>query len=156
MKLDTKIFLSDGTLVNDSFSDGLYRAIVNGVNFCGSTREDLLKAIGFFFSTYTSNSDVIVERPLAERMRNVLFGKNTLEERQKAFAILDDLSNNPIASQTVSYIKTKPTSFGATYLTKILGKSDFSYVTPVEISETVPSILHKAELLKELAERVSI
>lgn len=156
MNADTKIFLSDGTPVLDYFYDGLYRAVIDGMNFCSATRSGLAKAVGFFFSTYTSDCKVEKEPSLVEKMIAVLSSKATLDIKQKALNVLESLPDDASASQIVAKIKNKPVSFGALYLTKVLGKKDFSHVTHVEISEVVPSVLHRAELLKELGERVSI
>ncbi len=156
MTADTKIFLSNGLLIEDTFSDGMYRAIVNGSNFCSPTREGLLAALGFFFSVYTADEPVKEpEIPLAVKMCGILFGLYPLEDRQKAFKTLEGMTEDAAASQAVAYIKRKPASFGATYLTRILGKQDFAQVTAVDISENVPSVVHRAELLDELGERLT-
>ncbi len=156
MNLDTKIFLSDGTPVVDYFSDGLYRTVVNGRNFCSSTRDGLVKALGYFFSVHIDDCVVEKEPSIIERMIAVLSSKATLDRKQRALEVLESFPDDSTASQIVAKIKNKPVSLGALYLTKALGKKDFSHITSVEISEVVPNIIHKADLLKELGERVSI
>ncbi len=129
MTPETKIFLNSGVQIEDTYVEGMYRATVGGNNFCSTTREGLLSALGFFFSVYTSEEPVKeIEIPLSIKMCDILFGKNSLEERQKAFKTLESLSEDSVASQAVSYIKRKHASFGAAYLTKILGKSDFASI----------------------------
>jgi hypothetical protein len=156
MNPDTKIFLSDGTLIIDSFSDGLYRAVVNGMNFCSATRVGLVKAIGYFFSIYVDDCIIQEEQSVVDKMKAILSSKATLDIKQNALTVLESLIDDASASQIVAKIKSKPVSLGASYITKALGKQDFSHVTHVEISEIVPNILHKAELLRELGERVRI
>lgn len=157
MKEDTKIFINGGVLVDPKFYDGMWRVSVEGKNFYSPTKEGLLSALGFFYSAYTSDEPIREPEPTpAQKLWIRLTTSSSLEEKQQALKGLERLPDDQLASQTVATIKRKPTSFGASYLTKVLNKSDFVYVTHIEISENVGSVIHRAELLQELGERIKV
>jgi hypothetical protein len=156
---EPNIFLYTGKQIETSFTDGMYRAAVEGNNFCSGNLKGLIDAISFFHSIYVTTDPVIVpEKPLVQKLGEILAGNSSLEDKQRAFFQMESLAiqGNQIASRTVAEIKTKPVSFGAACVVRWAGKKDLAEVTSVEISSLVADVVHRAELLKELSNRISL
>jgi len=150
------VFLYTGLQIKPEFKEGMWRAWVLGSNYCSASFSGLLETIGFFHSIYTSFEEVkTIPDPVAEAIF-VLSDSVSLVERQKALRKLEGLSAFPFASEAVGKIKSKRTSFGASYITRCLGKRDFSEVDSHEIFDLVPDIIHREELIRELSERVKL
>ncbi len=156
---DPRIFLYTNKEVVPNFSDGMYRTVVDGRSYCSGSLSGLIDAVGFFHSIYVTTDPVPVpERSESLILIDKLCGDLPLEEKQRAFRRLGRLALNSDshAMQVVSFIKAKPISFGASIVTKWSGAKDFSEVSHVFISDTVGDIIHRAELLNELADRISL
>lgn len=149
-----KIFLYCGEEIPVTFSDGLYRAKVGDRNYCSILFSGLMICIGYFHSIYTSFDKECPVLSVVHSSISTLLSSNILEYRQNALQTLRSYPDDPDAAAVVGGIERKHTSFGATYITRCLGKKDFSSVTVEEICDLVPNILHRSELIKELSERV--
>lgn len=150
------VFLYTGVQVKPELKSGMWRASVLGSHYCSATFEGLVETISFFHSIYTSFDEIkVLPDPVIEAA-SVLSGNVSLEQRQVALRKLESLAGLPAASEIVARVKGKHTSFGADYITKCLGKKDFSEVASSEIFDLVPNILHREELIRELAERVKL
>lgn len=156
---DIHIFLYSGKEILPLFSDGMYRVTVEGNNYCSSTLQGLIDAVGFFHSVYITTDPVVVpERPLAERLGEVLASICSLEDKQKAYFRLCALAadGNSTAAQIVSEIKGRSVSFGASCVAAWAGKRDFAEVTSTDIAELVADVVHRKELLNELSNKISL
>lgn len=156
---DPKIFLYTNKEVIPNFSDGMYRTVVDGRSYCSGSLSGLIDAVGFFHSIYVTTDPVPVpERPESLILIEKLCGDLPIDEKQRAFKKLGALalSGDNHAMQVVSFIKAKPVSFGASIMTRWAGAKDFSEVSHVSISDMVGDVVHRAELLNELADRISL
>lgn len=152
------VFLYTGIEIHPKFLEGMWRISVLGNNYCSGSFNGLLELIGFFHSIYTSmDLPAPVIDPTVKAI-SILSGSTSLDDRQKALKFLEALAanGNTTACDMVSKVKEKHTSFGASYITKCLGRADFSQVLPYEISDLVPNIMHRSELIHELADRVKL
>ena len=150
------IFLYTGEKIDVTFSDGLYRAKVGDRNYCATLFSGLIVCIGYFHSIYTS-FDVECETITAVmKAIRKLRDSDKLEDRQDALGTLRMYPDDPDAAKIVGDIERKHVSFGAVYLARCLGKKNFSRVTVTEISTLVANILHRKELITELAEMVKL
>lgn len=155
--LEAKAYLYSGELIDPQFTEDMWRVSVLGRNFCAASKQGLYEVVGFFHSIYFTTHKPIVLVPHEEKMIRVLQSNSSLTERQNALAQLEILSNkSSAASQAVVSVRSKPTSFGASYLTRALGKQDFSQVTCSEISEFVSDIVHRGQVISELSDRVKL
>lgn len=134
----------------------MYRAVVGSLNYCSPTFEGLLYAVGYFHSIYTSfESEAVVNDPVLQYIEALRNGV-TVQVRQEALVALEQTSNDTRAVNAVAYVRAKHVSFGAAYLTRCLGKRNFSQVTTWELSDLVSNIIHRGELIEELAKMVKL
>lgn len=135
--------------------DGLYTTEINGTPFASQTFNGLASAVGSFYTVQIKYDYIVPEISLVDRLKEILSKASLLVDRQTALRKLETLSD-PEAIRIVSIVKSKPVSYGATYISKVLGKKHFSEVSQVDISDLVTSILHRSELLQELSDIVKV
>lgn len=150
------MYIHDGSPVEFIFNDNNWTATINGLRFCSSTESGLLQAIRQLYQVSVVEehyAEPVV--PAAVHYNRILSGKYSLEDRQDAFKRLAG-NSDPLAVSAVLSVTNKPTSINAHYLTKALNKKDFAEVTRIEISENINNLIHRASLLHELSERLTL
>ncbi len=141
------------------YSNGMWRACVDGVHFCGQTKQALLTALNHGRPGVVDNGAAPAPLPLdpAEELASILRTGVSLEARQEARRRLLLMVADPAAIKYVEQLKQKPeSSFYARDLCRRLGKSDFSDVTHMELVENVDNIVHRNQLILELSARTSL
>jgi hypothetical protein len=153
--MENPSIIIDGRKLDVRKMDEMYTVTINGLPFTSQTIKGLVDALGNFYNVQTVYDYVIPQVSLTDKLKGLLTVSPLLSDRQKALRQLELLSD-PEAIRAVDVIKSKPVSFGATYLTKVLNKKHFSEVSQVEISDLVTNITHRSEMMKELSELVKL
>lgn len=129
---------------------GMYRADVNGVHFCGSTEEGLLKALGEFHSVSVHIPDAPVHQK--NWVEIILDESEPLCRKQTANLRLRDRREDPSAIEIVQKLENKkPYSQAAQEIQKRIGK-DFALATHEDLAEHENNLVRRHKLMLELGE----
>jgi hypothetical protein len=155
MNVPEIFFCSTGEKIEVEFKGGMFRAIVNGVEFCSMWSAGLIEALRLFHTVQSSDPKLKPTR--TQELLKILSSDPLLEERQKALDELESLAKGDIfAREAVERVKSRTPSIAARYITMIMNKSDFSHVTAQEISDYIPDVVERSALVKELGSRVKL
>jgi hypothetical protein len=135
------------------FEKHMWRVTIDGKHYCAETKEALKYGLRQLDISVTEPVVVVEDnRSDSEKLIELLRAITTpMIEKQDALVRImfrADTGDN-IARE---FVKTIPAhrSYDAKYFTKQLGKTDFLFVTPLELHEVVDDVVLRSKLISEL------